>query len=75
MTITAAKEAVISSGRKIAAAPASNDPAAIRTTPAPASSRDSHVLPSIRSRRKSQPSSAAIIGAAACMNRTFATVV
>ena len=62
-------------GSTTAAAPASNDPAAIRTTPAPASASAAHVRVSTRSERSTQPSSAAIIGAAACMNSTFATVV
>ena len=75
MTITAANDAVTTSGSTTAVVPASNEPAAISATPAAARTSATHVRPSTGSERSTQPSSAAIIGAAACMKSTFATVV
>jgi hypothetical protein len=73
--MTAANEAVTTSGSTTAVVPASNEPAAISATPAPARTSATQVRESTGSDRSTQPSSAAIIGAAACMKRTFATVV
>ena len=75
ITITIANDSVITIGSTTAAAPAWNEPATIAPTPTAAMTIASHVRPEMPSRRTTQPSRAAAIGAAAWRKRTFATDV